>query len=96
MHLPEPTQQCQRCLRQRHQPVFIALGIAHMHTQTLCIDIAHLETQALAESQSQAIEGKKENFVTERVGCQEQTLGFRGGDDVRQALGFRRLDQIKM
>ena len=64
-----------------------------MHPLTIGIDIAHLQSQALAETQSQAIDGEVENPVTEGVSCQEQTLGFINGNDIRQALGPWRFDQ---
>ncbi len=75
MQLPEATQQAQRRRRQRHQAILVAFGIADMHALAFGVDITDLQPQALAEAQAQAIDGKKEHPITERAGCQEQTLG---------------------
>ena len=60
MHLPETTQEPQRHLRQRHQSIFIAFGIADMDPLALRIDIAHLQPQAFTESQTQAVDSEIE------------------------------------
>jgi hypothetical protein len=67
-----------------------------MDTVTLGIYIAHFKAQAFAESQAKALDGELENPVTERMGRHEQSFGFLDGDDIRQALGLRRLDQINV
>ena len=67
-----------------------------MDTVTLGIHIAYFKAQAFAESQAKAIDGEIENPVTERMGCHEQSFGFIDGDDIRQTLGFRQLDQINV
>ena len=95
MKLPETAQQRQCCRWQRHQAILIALGIAYVHTLTFGVDIADLQSQALAETEAQAIDGEVENPVTERVRCQKQTLGFLNGDDIRQTLSPWRFDQIQ-
>jgi len=60
------------------------------------IHIAYFKAQAFAESQAKAIGGEIENPVTERMGRHEQSFGFFDGDDIRQALGLWRLDQINV
>ena len=94
MHLPETTKQIQGLRRQRVQSILVAFGIADMHALMFGIDIAHLQPQALAETQAQTIDGEKEHPITEGAGCQEQTLGFINGDDIRQTLGSGRLDKM--
>ena len=96
VHLPEAAQQGQRCIRQGNETVFIALGISDMDALTLGVNIAYLKTQAFTKAQAKAVEGKIEDPVTERQRCHEQPVGFFDGDDIRQALGLWRLDQINV
>jgi hypothetical protein len=94
MNLPEAAQQGQRGRRQGHQAILVALGIADMHALTFGVDIAHLQAQALAEAQTQAVDGEKENPVTEHMGGQEKLLSLFHANNIRQALDLGRLDQI--
>ena len=55
MQRPKAAQQLKRGLRQRHQAIFVAFGIANMHTLALRIDIPNLQAQAFTQAQSQAI-----------------------------------------
>jgi hypothetical protein len=95
MELPEAAQQIQRRIRQRHEAILIALGIADMHAAALGIDIAHLQPQAFTEAQAEAVEGEIEDPVTEGMGGLEEPPGLFDGDDVRQTLGLGRLDEIE-
>ena len=93
MDLPEAAQQLQGRLRQRHEAILVALGIADMHPRAFGIDIAHLQSQAFAQAQAQTVEREKEHPVTERAGGGEDALGLLHRDDVRQTLGLGRFDQ---
>ncbi len=74
-------------LRQRHEAILVALGIADVHASAHGIDVADLQPQ------SQAEEGEKEYPVAEHAGGGEYPFGFVNRDDVRQALAPGRLDQ---
>ena len=52
MQLPEAAQQIQRRLRERNETILVALSIADMNALPVRVDIAHLQTQAFAESQT--------------------------------------------
>lgn len=69
MHFPETPQQIQSRVRQRHEPVFVALGIADVHALALRIEVAHLESKPFSRAQPQAVDGEIENPVAERAGC---------------------------
>ena len=68
MHLPEAAQAIQCRCRQRHQAIFIALGIANMHPLSRGIYIDHRQAQAFAKAQTQTVKRKKEYPVTEGMG----------------------------
>ena len=68
MDLPETAQQIQGRGRQRHQTIFIALGIADMYPLALGVDIRHLQSQALAQTQAKTVEREKEDLITEGCG----------------------------
>ena len=96
MHQPESTQDLQGGCWQGNQAVFIALGIANMYALPLGIDIADLQAQGFAETQAHAVEHEEEYFVAQGIAGGDDAAHFIGGDDIRQALGLGRLDQIYM
>jgi hypothetical protein len=68
MDLPEAAQELMGRLRQRHETILVALGVADVHPLTGRIDIPHLKPQPFAEAQSQAIKREEKHPVTEQVG----------------------------
>ena len=92
--LPEPAQHQKRRLRQWHEAIPVALGVAYLYAPAVGIDVAHLEGQPLAQAQTEAIEGEVEDSVAEHPGGQKQALRFVDRDDVRQTLRLRRFDQV--
>jgi len=68
MDLPEAAQEFMGRLRQRHETILVALGVADVHPLTCPIDIPHLKPQPFAEAQSQAIEREEKHPVTEHPG----------------------------
>ena len=57
MHRPKATEYSHCGVRQRHQAILIALGIADMHPLTLSIDITDLEAQSFTETQAEDCRG---------------------------------------
>jgi len=55
----------------------------------------HWPPQPLAEAKTQAVEGEQEHPVAHHLGGLEQSPRLRHGEDVRQTLGFGRLDQVR-
>ena len=66
-----------------------------MHALTVSIDIADLQPQAPAESQSEAVQGNEQDAVTAYPGGHKEVLKLLDGDNVRQALRFGRPDQTE-
>ncbi len=93
MHLPEVAQEPVGGVRQGHEAVPVALGVADMHAGAYGIDIADLQAQPFAQAQSQTVEGEVEHPVADDAGGGEQAPGFLDRDDVGQALAARWLDQ---
>ena len=93
MHLPEAAQQLQRDVRQRHQAIPVAFGVADVHAPAWGVDIANLQAQPFAEAQSQTIEREEKDPVADDVGGVEDAPAFLDGDDVGQALTLGGLDQ---
>ena len=52
MYGPEAPQELKRRLWQRHKAILVALGIANVHAGACGIDVAELQPQAFAQSQS--------------------------------------------
>ena len=73
-------------MRQRHEAILVALGIADMHARARGIDVADLQPQSFAQAQSEAVEGEEEHPVTDHARGGEDPLGLLDRDDVRQAL----------
>jgi len=48
-----------RQVLQEQKPVFVALGVANMHPPAIGIDIRRGQTQAFAQAQPHAVQGKK-------------------------------------
>ena len=46
-------------MRQRHEAILVALGVADMHARVRGIDIGQLQAQTFAQAQAEAIEVKK-------------------------------------
>jgi len=55
---PERPEQNQRALRQRHVAITIAFASADVDEHALGIDIAYLQPQALAQTQSTGVDGR--------------------------------------
>ena len=91
---PEVGQHGERGIGQGHEAVLVALAVAHMHPRPFGVNVADLETQALAEAQPEAVQGEVEDAVAEDAGGIEQTRGFGDRHDVRQPLGLGRIDQL--
>lgn len=68
MYGPEAPQELKRRLWQRHKVILVALGIANVHAGACGIDVAELQPQAFAQTQSQAVEGEEEHAVAENTG----------------------------
>jgi len=81
MHGPEAAQEVMRRLQQRNEEVPVTLGIPNMHVLTDCIDIADLQAQPLAQTQSQAVEREVEHPVADHARDGEQAQGFRNRDE---------------
>nr|WP_245232572.1 hypothetical protein [Thiorhodococcus minor] len=94
MDPPEATQQLQRPVGQRHEPILVALPRADMQASARRIDIGYRQAQPLTEAKPQAVEGEEEDPVAQRVRPLDQTLGLLDRDDIRQALPFGRLDEV--
>ena len=56
---PEAAQQLMGGLRQRHQAIPIAFGIAHVYACAHGIDIADLQAQPFTQTQAQAVERER-------------------------------------
>ena len=95
MQLPELAQGGQRRCRQGHEAIPVALGVADLDAHPGGIDVADFEGQPFAQAQPQAVEGEVEHPVREGARRRKQALRFVDRDNVRQALGLRRLDQIR-
>jgi hypothetical protein len=67
MALPEAAQELWVAVRQRHQAILVALGIADMHPRARRIDVADRQPQPFAQAQSQTVEGEEEHPVTEHL-----------------------------
>ena len=93
MDLPESAQQIHGRRRQRDQPILVALGITDMNPLAVGIDVCHLQSQALAQAQTETVEREKEHLITEGAGRQKKLPSLVHRDDVRQTLGSGRLDQ---
>ena len=80
---------------QGHEAIPVALGVAYLDAHSGGIDVADFEGQSFAQAQPQTVEGEIEHPVTQGARRREQALRFVNGDNVRQTLGLRRLDQIR-
>lgn len=60
------------------------------------IDIAHLQAQAFAQTQAETVEGEIKHPLTQPLGGEKQPLDLLDGDDIRQALGLGRFDQVEV
>lgn len=69
VHNPKRSQDAQALLRQRHQPILVALGIANMHPHVDGVNIANRQPDAFAQAQSHVVGGKEKDFVAQPVGC---------------------------
>ena len=57
MHQPEAAQQLVGGLRQRHQAIPIALGVADVHPRANTIDVANLQAQPFTKPQARSCRG---------------------------------------
>ena len=91
---PKLTQSVQRHLRKWHQTIFVTLGISDMNTLAIGVDIGNGQTQTLAKTQAQAVEGEKEDLVAENACGFHDQFGLSYRDDVGKPLSLGRFDQI--
>ncbi len=83
VHAPEISQDMQRVVRQRHQPVLVALGVAKMNPHVDGVDIANGQTDSFAKVQPHAVGGKEKDFVAQPVGCGKQPAQLLDGQNIR-------------
>ena len=93
VHGPELPQHAQGFVRQRHQPVLVALGITNMDSHLVRVNIADSEPDAFAKAQAHAVAGEEEDFVAQDLGCGKQLPHLFGGQDIGDSGCFGRLDQ---
>ncbi len=94
VHRPEAAQHIACGIGQGHQTVLIALGIADMHPFAHRIDITDLKSQPLAEAQAHTVDGEEKDPIAEFAGLPKDPAGFLDSDDIGQALGLGRFDQV--
>lgn len=93
VHGPELPQHPEGFVRQRHQPVLVALGITNMDPHLVRVNIADSEPDAFAKTQPHAVAGEKEDFVAQDRGCGKQLPHLCGGKDIGDSGYLGRLDQ---
>ncbi len=90
---PELPQHPQGFVRERHQPVLVALGITNMDPHVVRVDVADREPDAFAKAQAHAVAGKEEDLVAQDPGCGKQMPDLLDGEDVRDSGCLGRFDQ---
>ena len=81
MGLPLLAQQFQRALRQGDVAVAIAFAAADVQEQALGVDIAHLQAQAFAQTESAGIDRGQADAVIEGLDLGEDGADFGGRED---------------
>jgi hypothetical protein len=71
VNLPEISQHAKGIFRERHQAVFVALGVANMNSHIDGVDITDSQPDSFAKAQPHAVCGKEKDFVAQFVGCGE-------------------------
>ena len=89
MQATERAQLHQGGLGQRHQSILIALGIAHVNTLSLGVDVADLHAQSLTQAQAEAVEGEEQYAVAAHPGGGEELPDLPDGDDTWVWKNFR-------
>lgn len=60
--------------RQRHQPVFVALGIADMNPHISAVNITSFTLDTLSKTQPHTVGGKETNPVTQPTDCTKKLV----------------------
>ena len=90
---PEFSQHAQGILRQWHQPVFVALGVANMNLHIRGVYIANGEPDAFTKPQPHAVGGKEKDPVAHPVGCGKEFAQLLDGQDIRDPGNLWWFDQ---
>ena len=93
VNCPEISQHAQGIFRQRHQPVFVTLGVANMNPHIDGVDIADSQPDSFAKAQPHAVGGKEKDFVAQPVGCGKQPVHLLNGQNIRDLGCLWRFDQ---
>ena len=95
MALPETAKKSVGGHRQRHQAILVALGIAQMNAPANPINVGDRQPQPFSQTEAETVEREEKDAVTEYPCRPENPLGLLDGDDVRQALRPRWLNQSR-
>jgi len=93
VHRPEIAQYAQGLVRQRHQAILIALGIANMHPHVMGVYITDSKPDSFAKAEAHAVDSKEENLVAQDIGGGKQFPRLLDGQDIGNSGCPGRLDQ---
>jgi len=92
--LPEAAQHAKGDLRQGHEAVAVAFGVANMHAVAIGINVTDPQGQPFAQAQPHAVQGEVKHPVAQNAGARENLLRLLHSQDVGQALGLGWFDEI--
>ena len=91
---PEATHGLQRQHRYRHVAILAALAIADVHAPLAAINVRHLQRQALADPQAQAVDHQQKYPVAQLADRIDQPMHFLAGGNIRQTAHTWRADDL--
>jgi hypothetical protein len=92
MGFPEFSKDIERVPWKWYKPIFVSLGLPDVNKHFLAVNVGDTQREAFAKTQSHAIDGDEERFVSRYFHLINDSYGFFDGHYIRNAPDLRRLD----